>query len=151
MAAVDSLVPSLFLLAAAGAGVGVITVIGSVALQRRSPQQVLTRVFGVTESFNMLAMAIGAAVGSFLLDAREFGDAALALGLVITAMALLATALFVHHGADVEPPGPEIFDRLVADPLFAPLDVRALERLAAGAEPMRRLAGSTLIEEGRRG
>ena len=42
----------------------------------------------------------------------------------------------VLHGADVEPPGPEIFDRLVADPLFAPLDVRALERLAAGAEPI---------------
>jgi MFS family permease len=148
MATVDSLVPSFFLLAAAGAGVGVITVIGSVALQRRSPQQVLTRVFGVTESFNMLAMAIGAAVGSFLLDVQEFGDAALALGLAITAMALLATALFVHHGADVQPPGPEIFDRLVADPLFAPLDVRALERLAAGAEPMRRLAGSTLMKKG---
>jgi MFS family permease len=148
MATVDSLVPSFFLLAAAGAGVGVITVIGSVALQRRSPQQVLTRVFGVTESLNMLAMAVGAAVGSFLLDVQEFGDAALALGSAITAMALIATALFVRHGADVEPPGPEIFDRLVADPLFAPLDIRALERLAAGAEPMRCLAGSTLIEQG---
>jgi MFS family permease len=148
MATVDSLAPSLFLMAAAGAGVGVITVIGSVALQRRSPQQVLARVFGVTESFNMLAMAIGAAAGSFLLDVREFGDAALTLGSVITAMALLATALFVHHGADVEPPGTEIFDRLVADPLFAPLDVRALERLAAGAELMRRVAGSTLMRKG---
>ena len=148
MATVDSLAPSLLLLGAAGAGVGVITVIGSVALQRRSPQRVLTRVFGVTESFNMLAMAVGAAVGSFLLDAREFGDAALALGVTITALALLGTALFVHHGADVEPPGPEIFDRLVADPLFAPLDVRALERLAAGAESIHRPAGSTLIRSG---
>jgi CRP-like cAMP-binding protein len=61
---------------------------------------------------------------------------------------LIPTALFVHHGADVQPPGPEIFDRLVADPLFAPLDVRALERLAAGAETMRRLAGSTLMKKG---
>jgi MFS family permease len=148
MATVDSLVPSLLLLGAAGAGVGVITVIGSVALQRRSPQEVLTRVFGVTESFNMLAMAIGAAIGSFLLDAREFGDAAFALGLTITALALLATAMFVHHGADVEPPAPAIFDRLVADPLFAPLDVRALERLAAGAELVHRPAGSTLISSG---
>lgn len=151
MATVDSLLPSLLLLGAAGAGVGVITVIGSVALQRRSPQRVLTRVFGVTESFNMLAMAIGAAVGSFLLDAREFGDAALMLGLTITALALLATALFVHHGADVEPPDAEIFDRLVADPLFAPLDVRALERLAAGAEPVHRPAGSILIRSGEAG
>ena len=148
MAAVESLLPSLLLLAATGAGIGVITVIGSVALQRRSPQQVLTRVFGVTESLNMLAMAIGAALGSFLLNARDFGDAALALGLAITALALLATGLFVLHGADVEPPGPEIFDRLIADPLFAPLDVRALERLAAGAEPMVCPSGSTLISSG---
>ena len=148
MAAVESLLPSLLLLAATGAGIGVITVIGSVALQRRSPQQVLTRVFGVTESLNMLAMAIGAALGSFLLDARDFGDAALALGLAITALALLATGLFVLHGADVEPPGPEIFDRLIADPLFAPLDVRALERLAAGAEPIACPSGSTLIKSG---
>jgi MFS family permease len=148
MATVDSLVPSLLLLGAAGAGVGVITVVGSVALQRRSPQRVLTRVFGVTESFNMLAMAIGAALGSFLHDTTEFGGAVLALGLAITALALLATALFVGHGADVEPPGPAIFDRLVADPLFTPLDVRALERLAAGAEPLRRPAGSTLIRKG---
>jgi len=148
MAAVDSLLPSLLLLGAAGAGVGVVAVIGSVALQRRSPQQVLTRVFGVTESFNMLAMAIGAALGSFLLNAQEFGDATLALGLAITALALLATALFVLQGADVEPPSPEIFDRLIADPLFAPLDVRALERLAAGAEPILRPAGSTLIRSG---
>ena len=148
MAAVDSFLPALLLLGAAGAGVGVITVIGSVALQRRSPQRVLTRVFGVTESFNMLAMAVGAAIGSFLLDTREFDDAAVVLGLTVTALALLAAALFVHHGADVEPPGPEIFDRLVADPLFAPLDVRALERLAAGAEPLHRPAGSTLIRSG---
>ena len=151
MATVDSLLPSLVLLAAAGAGVGVITVIGSVALQRRSPQQVLTRVFGVTESFNMLAMAIGAAVGSLLLDSREFGDAALSLGLIITSLALLATALFVHQGADVEPPGPEVFDRLIADPLFAPLDTRSLERLASGAEPLRRPAGARLIRSGERG
>jgi MFS family permease len=148
MAVVDSLLPSLVLLAAAGAGVGVITVIGSVALQRRSPQRVLTRVFGVTESCSMLAMAVGAAGASFVLDAREFDVAALALGVGITAVALLATALFIRNGADVEPPAPDVFDRLVADPLFAPLDVRAIERLAAGAERMQCGAGETLITKG---
>jgi MFS family permease len=148
MATVDSLVPSVVLLAAAGAGVGVVAVIGSVALQRRAPQRVLARVFGITEAANMLAMAIGASVGSFLLESADFDDAALTLGVAITALALLATAAFVLVGADVEPPPPEVFDRLVADSLFAPLDVPALERLAAGAELVECAAGSTLIERG---
>jgi MFS family permease len=138
-------------LALVGVGQSVLLVVGTVALQRWAPPEVLARIFGIHESIQMLSMACGAAAFSVLADRTSLQPAVIALGAAILLVAASTTWRLVASGADVPPPPAELIDRLHADPIFAPLDVRAMEKLASGAVWISRPSGSMVIVEGEPG
>lgn len=145
---VESRLLACAVLALTGVGLGIVAVVGAVALQRRAAQHVLARVFGVQESFDMLGMALGAGVASLLLGAIDIGPAVATAGMALALVVLLATAGFVRSGADLDPPPADLVERLLADALFAPLDVRAVEGLAASLEQLTPTSGTVLIRAG---
>lgn len=148
LAATDSAIIAAALLATSGVGVGVIVVLGTVAIQRLASEETLARVFGVQESARMAALAVGAGVSTVTIDRLGIGPALVWLGAGVTVAALACTLGFVRSGADVPAPDPDVVDRIVADELFAPLGVRAIERLAESAERTVRPVNTELVTEG---
>lgn len=148
LAVTSSAIAAVVLLTITGTGLGVIAVLGTVAIQRLAAEDTLARVFGVQEAFRMAALAVGAGLATVAIERLGIGPALVWLGCGVTVAALACTAGFVRFGADVPHADPEIVDRIVADQLFAPLGVRAIERLAEGAELTVRPAGADVITEG---
>lgn len=134
-----------------GGGQSVVWVVGNVALQRWAPADVVARVFGINESMQMMAMACGAGLFSIIAERSSLQSAAAFVGLLLVAVAGLSTWRFVASGADMRPPAPEVTERLQADPILAPLDARAIERLAIGAIEIVSPSGATVVAEGDRG
>lgn len=139
------------LFASIGTGLSLLSVSATVAIQRRAPSRVLARIFGVVESLEMLAMAVGAAAIAVLTDRFGLAAALASLAVVVAVGILAATAWFRLTGGDVGPPPGEIVDRLLADPVFVHLDVPALERLAHAVTPFTLPAGATVTTEGEPG
>jgi hypothetical protein len=148
MAGTSSSIVAVALLAVSGVGLGVAAVLGTVAIQRLASEETLARIFGIQESLRMAALAVGAVLATVSIDRLGLGLALVWLGSGVTVAALTCTAWFVRSGADAPPPDPEIVDRIVAEPLFEPLGVRAVERLAEGAELRAWPAGANIITEG---
>lgn len=144
----DTYPASVVLLAATGLGIGLFAVLGALAIQRLSSPQVLTRVFGIQESLDMAALAVGAAAASVMIDRIGLGPALVWSGVVMSAVALVCVAAFAFAGADVPPPPASTVDRVIADPLFAHLGVRAIERLATAADVSNWSAGADIVTQG---
>lgn len=131
-----------------GAGESILLVLGKVALQRFAPEDVLTRLFGVNESLQMLAMAAGAGAFALLSASVALHGTVMILAAVMAASVALSAWRLRVSGGDVAPPPPTLVGRLHRDPVFAVLDVRSIERLANGSRTELHHAGATVITEG---
>lgn len=148
---VETRTGALLLFGVVGAGVALIRFVGSVALQRLAPFAVLTRIFGVLESLTMVCIAFGALAVAPLVDATSVEGATVVVAVVVLVGLVGCIIRLQQLGAGAAPPSATLFDRIVGDPLFAPLPVPTVERIAAAVVPREVLAGSTVVAEGQPG
>jgi MFS family permease len=134
-------------LAVVGAGNGVLDVSGFTMIQRGIDDAVLARVFGVFEILVVTAVGIGSLVGSLLVD--QLG-ARWALAIAGCLLPLLAAVSYLRLlGIDASSDVPEVELKVLSSiPLFSPLPVTTLERLARRLRTSTAPADTELIREG---
>jgi MFS family permease len=138
--------PTLFAFAGAGRGVG--DVAGRTLLQRVSPNQVLSRVFGVLEGLMMLALAIGSIGAAILIEVFDVQTALIVIGAFLPLVVLSSSGRLLSIDRRSEAPDPEILAVLRHIPFFAPLPAPALERVMADVTRSEAPPGTVLIREG---
>lgn len=148
LAGVHRLVPAMLAFALVGIGRSLLVVTGAVALQRLAPRNLLVRIFGIHEGLTMLAMAIGAMTVPLLVGRLGIGWAGVVTGTAVLATALMAVVSIVRRLGDLPRPDPIVVERLLADPIFASLDVLAIAALTANACEADVPAGVTVVREG---
>jgi MFS family permease len=122
------------MLAVVGAANSVEDVAGFTLLQRLVPDQLLTRVLGVTWSLAMGGVAIGSIAAPVLVEAVGPRAALVVVGSVLPLLSLGAYRRLVQIDETVAPaPELELIDYV---PMFAPLSIAAKERLAANLVPL---------------
>ena len=147
VAIAPSAVSAPVLFAAAGAGRSVGDVSGRTLLQRISPNDVLSRVFGVLEGLTMLALVIGSVGAAILIEAYGVQAALVVVGAFLPVVILLSgDALSIDRSA--EAPDAERLRLLRDIPFFAPLPAPAMERVLADMFPIEVPDGAVLIREG---
>ena len=132
---VPLLVVALLGFLAGGIGKSVFDVAGRTMLQRVSPDETLARIFGVLEGVNMAALALGTLAAPILV--RLLGTA----GALVVAASIIPAAVIVLRPflARADASGivhEEELGLIRAIPMFAPLRVTALERLAQELDHM---------------
>jgi MFS family permease len=144
--------PGLALLALAITGVGnaLLDVSGLTLLQRGVSTAARGGVFAVLEVMASIGVSVGALIGSFLVTTIGVERA-----LVITGLALPLTALLGWRWVrrlDDEGVLPDRQARLLRGiPLFAPLPLAALERIADGMQEVHYAPGEALMTQGEEG
>jgi MFS family permease len=134
----------------AGIGRTMLDVAGRTLLQRVAPDVVLARILGVLEGLNMAALALGAIMVPVLIELVGATGAFLAAGLAVPGVGLLLRGALARADEAGGVHLPEL--ALVRGiPMFAPLPVPMLERLAADLVPVRVTAGDSVIREGDHG
>jgi len=141
--------PTLFAFAGAGRGVG--DVAGRTLLQRVSPNEVLSRVFGVLEGLMMLALAIGSVGAAILIESFDIQTALIVIGAFLPFVILVSSGRLLSIDRRSEAPDAEILSLLRAIPFFAPLPAPALERVMADLVRSEAEPGTLVIREGDRG
>ncbi len=134
-------------LAAAGAGRSVMDVAGRILLQRATPDEVLTRIFGVLEGSFLGAFGLGSIAVAWVIAARGPQAALVVAGLWLPAIALLAwRSLRTVDLASTVPS--ERLALLRGIPMLAPLAPATLERLARALVPVSVAAGDPVFRQG---
>jgi MFS family permease len=134
------------MLAVVGAANSVEDVAGFTLLQRLVPDQLLTRVLGVTWSLAMGGVAVGSIAAPVLVEAVGPRAALVVVGSVLPLLSLAAYRRLVQIDEAVAPaPELELIDRV---PMFAPLSIAAKERLAANLVPLTVEADQVVIRAG---
>lgn len=141
---------ALVLLALAGMGRVVMDVAGRTLLQRVSPDQLLSRVFGVLEGIDNGSLALGSLVAPALLAIAGTRGAFIAAGLALIGFTALSWRRLLRTDA-AGIVRPRELGALLAVPFFAPLSGPALERLAAALIPVSARAGARIITQGETG
>jgi predicted MFS family arabinose efflux permease len=141
---------ALGLIALAGIGFGMVEVALLTLTQRLAAGDVLGRVYGVKETVNVVASALGALVAAGLVGLVDVDGSLIATGVLLP---LLVVALSRRLGAlEAGAPVPERpFAVLREVPLFAPLPMAAVETLAVRATAERFEPGQPLITQGDEG
>lgn len=138
-------------LAVLGVGYRLTVVAGRTLLQGTTPDDVLTRIFGVLEGLNMLSVALGALVVLTLEPLIGLSWTLVLAGLIYP-LAVLASS---RRLAAIDAARPQLdagLIRLLRDtPIFAPLSAYQLEQLALNAVPTRIEPGLSIITEGESG
>ncbi len=139
--------PVVLALVATGIGWSVAYVAATSMTQRLAGDDVMTRVFGVNESLQTGAEAIGGLLVPILVVAMGPGGALITLGVGLTIVAVIAAPTLLR--ADRVDEG-FLHDLAVirAVPMFGPLSGPVVERLASGAERMAVAPGAQVIHEG---
>jgi MFS family permease len=140
---------ALVLLAVAGLGDTVADSSGVTLLQRAIPEEVLSRAFGALAMILWGAAALGALVAPVLVELLGIRGTLLATGAPVALLALAAWGLL--RGIDAATAPSPVVELLRRVPLFAPLPLPALERLAAAASPVEAGAGTELVRQGQAG
>jgi MFS family permease len=137
---------ALIMLAVVGAANSVEDVAAFTLLQRLVPDQMLTRVLGVTWSLAMGAVALGSIAAPLLVEAFGARPAFVAVGAILPLLALVAYRRLAAIDRAVAPaPELELIERV---PMFAPLSIAAKERVATNLVPLEVLAGQLVIRAG---
>jgi MFS family permease len=140
---------ALVLLGVAGLGDTVADASGITILQRTIPEEVLSRAFGALAMILWGAAALGALVAPVFVELLGLRGTLVAAGAPVAVLALAAWGSLRRIDAATAPsPVVELLRRV---PLFAPLPLPALERLAAAASPLEVRAGTELVREGEAG
>ena len=127
----------------------IVDVNASTILQRLAPDEVMGRVFGALETALISAMAIGSILMPILVTLFGLRWALTILALLITVIVLPAMPRFTALDKTLrEPPGLALLKQV---PLFAPLEPKALERIAGQLVRVEPPTGSQIIREGEEG
>ena len=138
------------LLIGAGAGRSVMDVAGRTLLQRTSPDEVLSRIFGVLEGAFLGAFGIGSVVIAGLIATFGVQGALVVAGLWLPLVALAGhRALRAIDAVALVPTARLAILRAI--PMLARLPVPTLERLARSLEPVSLPAGTWIIRQGESG
>jgi MFS family permease len=151
VAVAPSAVSAPILFAAAGAGRSVGDVSGRTLLQRVTPNDVLSRVFGVLEGMTMLALVIGSVGAAALIETWGVQTALVVVGAFLPLVILLSSGRLLSIDRSARAPDDEILRLLRAIPFFAPLPAPAMERVSKDVFALEVAAGDLLIREGDRG
>ena len=135
---------------ASGIGKSVFDVAGKTMLQRVAPEATLTRIFGVLEGVTMAALALGTLAAPVLVQLVG------APGALVVSAALVPIATLLLRGALARADATGVVHEeelalIRAIPMFAPLRVTVLERLAQELDHLHVHAGADVIREGERG
>lgn len=151
LTAIGALGPALLAFAMMGTGETILQLTSSVTIQRHAPADLLARVFGILESLSMAAIAVGSLAVTVLVTSTSLTTALVVLSTTLVGFILVSVAQLRRHGADTPMVDEAIVDRLIADPLFAPLPAPTIEHLARTVEPLFVAAGSAAVAEGQIG
>ena len=137
---------ALLMLAIVGAANSVEDVAGFTLLQRLVPDQMLTRVLGVTWSLAMGGVALGSIAAPVLVEGLGPRLAFVVVGLILPVFSFVAYRRLTEIDKAVVP-APEL--ALIEQvPMFAPLSVAAKERVASNLVPLSVDAGKLVIRAG---
>lgn len=134
-----------------GSGRSVTEVSGRTLLQRTTPDEVLSRVFGVLEGVAMLALASGSILASTLAAALGIGTALVVIGAFVPVVVLVTWRMVSRIDREAEAPDFEWLALIRRIPIFAPLPAPAIERLMLHFAELDVEAGTVLIREGEAG
>jgi Cyclic nucleotide-binding domain len=150
IAGLSSFAVALIALPIAGLGRAVLDLTGRMLMQRAAPQEALASIFATMESLALVASAVGSIVAQVVIAVSGVRSATLAVAVLLGALLLITSRrlLLVDASADAPVVAIRLLRRI---PVFAPLPGPALEGVARAAEPVRRAAGSTIIQEGEAG
>lgn len=141
---------ALVLLAIVGAANSVEDVAVFTLLQRIIPDDILTRVLGVTWGLAMGAVAIGSIAAPPLVEAIGPRAAFFVVGSILPLLALATYRRLARIDKEIAAATAEL-DFIDQVPMFAPLSVAAKERLAANLVPVSVSAGEVVIRAGEAG
>jgi MFS family permease len=148
IAAWPEAVVAFVLLGLLGVGNTLVDVAGVTLMQRGADDAVIGRVFGAFESLALLSMGAGSLLAPILVSAFGTRAAILVAGsILLVALAPLWRPLAAVDAVTAAPPRGAL-ELLRSIPIFAPLALPELERLANAATEVRVSAGSPVFEEG---
>jgi MFS family permease len=148
VAVAPSAVTAPILFATAGGGRSIGDVAGRTLLQRISPNDVLSRVFGVLEGLMMLALAIGSLSAAVLIEVFGIQTALIVIGAYLPIVLLLRSGRLLSIDRRAAAPDSETLSLLREIPFFSPLPAPALERVMADLIPVQAAPGTVVIREG---
>jgi MFS family permease len=134
-------------LAVVGAGNAILDISGFTLIQRGIDDAVLARVFGVFEILVVIAVGTGSLLGSLLVDQLGARLTLAISGAFLTTLAALCYGRLRAIDLASDVPESELAT-LTALPLFRPLPVTTLERLAGQLRPAQAAAGTEIVREG---
>lgn len=134
-------------LAMYGIGFGLQETATMTLLQRLAADDMLARVFGVTETAYLLAVGLGAPIGALVIETAGIDAAFVLAGIVLPLYALWHWPSLTQY-EDARPVPERPFDLLRRLPMFAPLPVATLETLALRTVPVEAGAGRSVIVQG---
>lgn len=141
---------ALILLGVVGLGNTVVDVSSDTLLQRSVPSDVLGRVFAVFRSLMFATTALGAITTPLLVSAFGGRAALICVGAVLPVLAVLSWRRLAEIDAEARVPARGI-ELLQAIPIFAPLPLPTLTRLAMQLERETARDGETIVRHGERG
>jgi MFS family permease len=151
LSAIDGTGPAVLGFGVLGAGEAVMGLAVSVTIQRSTPGRLLARVFGVLEGLQMAAIALGSLLVTVLVARTSMGVALVVLAGGVVGAVAVGVVRLRRFGADSVPVDDAIVERLLADPVLAPLAAPTIERLARGARSAEFSAGAVMVAEGELG
>ena len=134
-----------------GIGYRLTIVAGRTLIQGTTPDDVLTRIFGVLEGLNMLSVALGALLVLILEPLIGLSATLVLAGLVYPVAVLARSRRLAAIDATRPQLDPELLQLLRDVPIFAPLSPYQLEQLALNAIPTTVEADAVIIAEGEHG
>ena len=147
IAAHPSTIPAVGLLAVLGVGVTIVDFSAVTLLQRVINEDALAKAFSVLQSLFVGSLGLGAALAPILVSWLGIRGALLASGAVLPLLVvpLWGRLLRLDSSALL---ADDTVNLLRAVPIFAPLELASLERLARTAVPVEAAAGGTVVAEG---
>ena len=146
VAAFPSTPVALAALLVVGIGNSVVDVSAITLLQRAVPDAVLGRVLGALESLLLAGLGIGALVAPLLISVGSIRIALLVTGALLPVLVLLSWVALNRIDADAL--APEAAGMLARLPIFAPLPLQTVERLASQLVETRLPAGTLVFRQG---
>jgi len=132
-----------------GLGNSLVDINALTIMQRTVPDAVLGRVLGVLEGVLLGSIGVGALLAPLLIEVTGIRWALVATGLLLPALALLASARL--RSIDHRTAAPAELQLLQGVPLLAALPLATLELLAGSLTEVRHPAGAVVIREGEAG
>jgi predicted MFS family arabinose efflux permease len=140
-------VPAFAALIVLGVGFAVIEAALLTLTQRLAADDVAARVFGVQESIDVFAVALGSVLTAVLVDALDIRGAIVVAGAIMPVVAVLIARRVARWEAGTEVPERE-FGLVRALTIFEQLPIATLENLALRLTERRFAAGAEILKQG---